>query len=293
MANLKDLRVRIGSVKSTRKITSAMKMVSAAKLRRAQLQAQNARPYAERLHAMVRNLAGGVDRSEVNLPLLNGTGKAETLLLVVISADRGLCGGFNSNVVRRTRVLVRQWQQSGKEVKILCVGKKARDQLVRDMGHLIIDTILDVAKPALSYAAASNLGDKMLALFDEGAFDQAHVLYNRFQSAMTQVVTLEQVIPLPLPANDDAPLTSDALYIYEPSEQELLETLLPKNLKVQLYKTLLESVASEHGARMTAMDNATRNAGDMIKRLTLYYNRTRQAQITKELIEIISGAEAI
>jgi F-type H+-transporting ATPase subunit gamma len=293
MANLKDLRVRIGSVKSTRKITSAMKMVSAAKLRRAQLQAQNARPYAERLHAMVRNLAGGVDRSEVNLPLLNGTGKAETLLLVVISADRGLCGGFNSNVVRRTRVLVRQWQQSGKEVKILCVGKKARDQLVRDMGHLIIDTILDVAKPALSYTAASNLGDKMLALFDEGAFDQAHVLYNRFQSAMTQVVTLEQVIPLPLPANADAPLTSDALYIYEPSEQELLETLLPKNLKVQLYKTLLESVASEHGARMTAMDNATRNAGDMIKRLTLYYNRTRQAQITKELIEIISGAEAI
>lgn len=292
MPSLKDLKVRINSVKNTQKITKAMKMVAAAKLRRAREAAENARPYAERMERMVTSLAQGV-ADPVNAPkLLVGTGEEQTYLLVVATADRGLCGAFNSSIVRSTRQVVRDLLAKGKTVKLLCVGKKSREQLKAEFGHLIIGSVEDLSKGKLSYDKAELIVNKVLELFNDGGFDVCKVVYNHFKSPILQVVTHQQLIPLPVPVETGIS-RAGGLYEYEPDEETVLADLLPRNLVVQIFKALLENAASEQGARMTAMDNATRNAGDMINRLTLQYNRSRQAAITKELIEIISGAEAL
>ncbi|HKF59962.1 MAG TPA: F0F1 ATP synthase subunit gamma [Dongiaceae bacterium] len=292
MPSLKDLKIRINSVKSTQKITSAMKMVAAAKLRRAQERAEAARPYAERMERMLGSLAGSMAGREGAPPLLAGNGRDHVHLIVVMTSDRGLCGGFNSSIVRAARRKIQDLRQQGNEVKIFAVGRKGRDQLRRDLGGLIIGHLEDVGKPRLSFAVAARLGERLATSFAAGEFDVCHIVYNKFKSAMTQIVTFQQLIPFALPASGTAP-ASDVVYDYEPDETEILEALLPRNLGVQLYRALLENGASEEGARMTAMDSATRNAGDMINKLTIFYNRSRQAYITKELIEIISGAEAL
>jgi len=294
MPSLKDLRVRIKSVKSTQKITSAMKMVAAAKLRRAQEQAESARPYADRMARMLASLAGAyAGRPDAPL-LLAGSGKNASHLVVVATSDRGLCGGFNSSVVREARRLIRELMAQGMAVKVLCIGRKGRDQLKRDFGSHIIGTIEDVAKPRLAFAAAESIKERLRTMLEAGEFDAATIVYSRFKSAISQIVTRQPLVPLPLPEEEESETKGvHSVYEYEPSEEELLDNLLTRNLAVQIFRALLESWASEQGARMTAMDNATRNAGDMIDRLTLFYNRTRQAYITKELIEIISGAEAL
>ena len=300
MPSLKDLRVRIASVKSTQKITSAMKMVAAAKLRRAQEQVEAARPYAERMERMLASLAQSAAGQQGAPKLLAGTGQDGVHLLIVGTADRGLCGGFNSNIVRDARRAIAALQGEGKTVKILCVGRKGRDQLRREYGNLIVDTIEDVARPRPSFPVAERIAQRVIDMYEAGEFDVCTMFYARFKSAISQIVTRQQLIPFATAAGDGAGLgESDtgvgvkAVYEYEPDEQEILTDLLPRNLAVQIFKALLENNASEQGARMTAMDNATRNAGDMINKLTLTYNRTRQAVITKELIEIISGAEAL
>ncbi len=295
MPSLKDLRIRINSVKSTQKITSAMKMVAAAKLRRAQEQAEAARPYAERMERMLGSLAASMAGQEGAPALLAGTGKDAVQLVVAMTSDRGLCGGFNSSIVRGARRLIRELQAGGKQVKVLCVGRKGRDQLRRDLGNLIIGTIEDVGKPRLTYGSVERVAQRISSMYAAGEFDACTIIYNRFKSAMTQIVTTQQLIPFapPLESAGAETATSGAVYEYEPDEAEILAQLLPRNLSVQLYRALLENNASEQGARMTAMDSATRNAGDMINRLTINYNRSRQAYITKELIEIISGAEAV
>jgi len=295
MPSLKDLRVRINSVKSTQKITSAMKMVAAAKLRRAQEQAEAARPYAERMERVLGSLASSFAGQDGAPGLLSGNGKDQVYLIVVMTSDRGLCGGFNSSIVRGARRLIRELQAGGKQVKILCVGRKGRDQLRRDFGNLIIGTIEDVAKPRLSFEAADRIARRITDMFEAGELDVCRIIYNRFKSAMTQIVTIQQVIPFVAAAQEAAATNSGslAIYEYEPDEAEILTALLPRNLSVQVFRALLENNASEQGARMAAMDSATRNAGDMINRLTINYNRSRQAYITKELIEIISGAEAV
>ena len=296
MPNLKDLRTRINSVKSTQKITAAMKMVAAAKLRRAQDQAVAARPYSERMDRLLASLAASLGPQSNAPALLRGKGRDQTHLLVVATSDRGLCGGFNSTIVREARLQIRTLQTAGKDIKILCVGRKARAQLVRDYGALIVDTIDDVGRPSLGYADAAAISGRLLALYDNDAFDVCTVVYNKFVSAIRQIVTVQHLIPFGLPSFDGGePETQGAKagYEFEPEENEILAELLPLNLSVQIYRALLENNASEQGARMAAMDNATRNAGDMIDRLTLNYNRTRQAAITSELIEIISGAEAV
>jgi F-type H+-transporting ATPase subunit gamma len=291
MPSLKDLKVRIASVKSTQKITSAMKMVAAAKLRRAQEQAEAARPYAERMERMLGSLAGSMAGREGAPVLLAGSGREQVHLVVVMTSDRGLCGGFNSSIVRAARRKIRELREQGKEVKIFCVGRKGREQLRRDLGPLIVGHVEDIGKPRLTFAAAAGIGERLAAMFAAGEFDVCHIVYNKFKSAMTQIVTSQQLIPFAAP--EAAAGGGDIVYEYEPDETEILEALLPRNLGVQVYRALLENKASEEGARMTAMDNATRNAGDMINRLTIFYNRSRQAYITKELIEIISGAEAV
>jgi len=305
MPNLKDLRNRINSVKSTQKITSAMKMVAAAKLRRAQEQAEAARPYSERMDRMLSSLAAGLPEGAGGPALLAGNGRDRVHMVVVETSDRGLCGGFNSTITRGARRLIKSLQADGKEVKILCVGRKGRDQLRRDLGALIVDTVEDVGRPRLGFEDARAIADRLRTMFEAGEFDVCTIIYNRFQSAMSQIVTTQQLIPFQAagadPGNDAAGAEPGAgqdaapkpVYEFEPEEQEILEDLLPRNLGVQIYRSLLENTASEHGARMTAMDSATRNAGDMIDALTLTYNRTRQAYITKELIEIVSGAEAL
>jgi F-type H+-transporting ATPase subunit gamma len=295
MPSLKDLRVRINSVKSTQKITSAMKMVAAAKLRRAQEQAEAARPYAERMERVLGSLASSFAGQDGAPGLLAGNGKDQVYLIVVMTSDRGLCGGFNSSIVRGARRLIRELQSGGKQVKILCVGRKGRDQLRRDFGNLIIGTIEDVGKPRLSFEAADRIARRITEMFEAGDFDVCRIIYNRFKSAMTQIVTIQQIIPFVSGAPEGAAVSSGSLasYEYEPDETEILTALLPRNLSVQVFRALLENNASEQGARMAAMDSATRNAGDMINRLTINYNRSRQAYITKELIEIISGAEAL
>jgi F-type H+-transporting ATPase subunit gamma len=301
MANLKDLKVRIDSVKSTRKITSAMKMVAAAKLRRAQEQAVASRPYAQRMERMLGSLAAAAAGQAGAPKLLAGSGADQTHLVVVATADRGLCGGFNSSIVREARRLIRKLTADGKTVKILCVGRKGRDQLRRDYGSLIVGTIEDVAKPALTFDKAAAIGERIVAMFQAGEFDVCTLIYAEFRSAISQIVTPQQLIPFAPPkakTKDGVEEVTDnglngAVYEYEPGEEEILTALLPTNISVQVFKALLENAASEHGARMTAMDNATRNAGDMINRLTLVYNRTRQAAITGELIEIISAKEAM
>lgn len=293
MPSLKDLRLRISSVKSTRKITSAMKMVSAAKLRRAQEAAEAARPYAERMDRMMRNLAAGLDANAEAPRLMTGTGKEKTHLVVVFTSDRGLCGAFNASVVRSVRNRVREMLATGKEVKILTVGRKGRDALRSEFGGLIVDQRSGLGRKGVSFAEADELTQTLIRMFEAGEFDVCWAVYNRFQSAMTQVVTWQQVVPFAEPEADAAEAPAGRIYEYEPSEEAILAELVPRNLSVQVFRFLLESQASEHGARMTAMDNATRNAGDMIDNLTLTYNRTRQAFITRELIEIISGAEAV
>ncbi|HEY6335163.1 MAG TPA: F0F1 ATP synthase subunit gamma [Alphaproteobacteria bacterium] len=294
MPSLKSLRQRISSVKQTRKITSAMKMVSAAKLRRAQEQAEAARPYAERMEAMLRSLAASM-RNRAGAPaMLVGTGKSEVHLVVVMTADRGLCGSFNSSIVRESRRLIRTLVGQGSAVKILCVGRKGRDQLRRDFAAMIVDTIQDASRPRVTFATADRIGQRIGAMFEAGEFDVCTIVYNKFKSAIVQIVTRQQIVPFLVPeAAAAAPAGPVAVYEYEPEEEEILVHLLPRNIAMQIYRALVENNASEQGARMSAMDNATRNAGEMINKLTLNYNRTRQAAITKELIEIISGAEAI
>lgn len=294
MPSLKDLRVRINSVKSTRKITSAMKMVAASKLRRAQTAAEAARPYAERMERILGALAGSLGSQEGAPRMLAGTGSDSVHLVIVATSDRGLCGGFNSTIVRNSRQLVNGLLAEGKTVKLMLVGRKGRDQLRRDFGKLFGETFEGLGRRGIEYADAEGIARKVTALFEAGEFDVATVIYNRFKSAITQEVTRQQLIPFPVPPKkDEVAGEMQAQYEYEPSEEGILNELLPRNLAVQMYRALLENFASEQGARMTAMDNATRNAGDMINGLTIRYNRTRQAQITKELIEIISGAEAL
>jgi F-type H+-transporting ATPase subunit gamma len=293
MASLKDLKVRINSVKSTQKITKAMKMVAAAKLRRAREAAENARPYAERMERMVASLAQGV-ADPANAPkLLVGTGKEQTHLIVVATGDRGLCGGFNSSITRSARATIRRLMAEGKTVKVLTVGKKSRELLKTEFGHLFVGKFEELSKGKLTYDKTEAIVAKILELYEAGEFDVCRVIYNHFKSPIVQVVTHQQLIPLPLPEVDAKAAAGASLYEYEPDEETILADLLPRNIGVQIFKALLENAASEQGARMTAMDNATRNAGDMIGKLTLQYNRSRQAAITKELIEIISGAEAI
>ena len=297
MPNLKDLRIRINSVKATRKITSAMKMVSSAKLRRAQEQAEAARPYAERMEAMLQRLAASVAGRAGGPPLLTGRAERKTHLIVVATADRGLCGAFNSSIVREARRRVAALRGEGQAVKILCVGRKGRDQLRRDYAPLIIGTMEDVSKPRPTFGKADEIARRVTELFTSGEVDAVTIVFARFKSAISQIVTVQPLIPFSLPQAAEgeaaAAASSGGVYDYEPSEEAILEDLLPRNIAVQVYKALLENNASEQGARMTAMDNATRNAGEMINKLTLIYNRTRQAIITKELIEIVSAKEAM
>ena len=299
MASLKDLRNRIASVKSTQKITSAMKMVAAAKLRRAQEQAEAARPYAERMDRMLGSLAASLQGRAGVSPMLAGTGDDRVHLLVAVTSDRGLCGGFNTGIVRRTRQMAAELTEAGKTVKIVCVGRKGRDLLRRDWADAIVGAYSDIGRRRLGFEDADAIAGKITEMFEAGEFDVCTMIYNRFRSVISQIVTAQQLIPFAPPESgteedsDNGAAAPAATYSYEPDEAEILADLLPRNLAVQVFRGLLESAASEHGARMTAMDNATRNAGDMIAGLTLTYNRTRQAQITKELIEIISGAEAL
>ena len=294
MATLKELRVRIRSVRSTQKITSAMKMVAASRLRRAQEQAEAARPYSSRMERMLASLAANL-KGQTNAPrLLAGTGKDTTHLIVVATSDRGLAGGFNASILRESRRLIRELQSAGKTIKILTIGRKGRDSLRRDMGRFIIESKIDVGRPKLTFESAREIADRLLTLFEAGEFDVATVIFNRFRSAITQIVTRQQLIPFAPPAGaESAGAAAGAIYEFEPEEAEILGELLPRNLSVQIFTALLENAASFSGAQMTAMDNATRNAGEMIDRLTITYNRSRQAAITKELIEIISGAEAL
>jgi F-type H+-transporting ATPase subunit gamma len=296
MPSLKDLRNRIRSVRSTQKITAAMKVVAASRLRRAQEQAEAARPYAQRMERVLGSLAARMAGLPNAPPLLVGTGQDQTHLIVVATSDRGLAGGFNATILREARRRIRELEAAGKRVIILTVGRKGRDGLRRDYGRMIHDSLIDVGRRRLSFDEARDIAERILALYQAGTFDVCTVIYNRFRSAITQVVTAQQLIPFPPPEAAEGAAESAAVrgvYEFEPSEEEILGELLPQNLAVQIFTALLENAASEQGARMTAMDNATRNAGEMIDRLTLNYNRTRQAAITKELIEIISGAEAL
>ncbi|MEQ8178472.1 MAG: F0F1 ATP synthase subunit gamma [Amphiplicatus sp.] len=293
MPSLKSLKNRIASVKSTKKITKAMQMVASAKLRRAEEAARAARPYTERMEAVMANLTASA-KDNPNAPkLLSGTGSDKTHLLIVATADKGLCGGFNSSIVRLARERIVKLQGEGKTVKIITVGRKGNDQLKRLYSHLIIgkSDFLDVKQ--IGFSNASDIAEKVLKLFEAGEFDVATLFYGQFKSVISQVPTAQQIIPAKAPEGVKPPDLKGAIYTYEPAEEEILQTLLPRFIAVQIFRALLENVASEMGAKMSAMDNATRNAGDMIDKLTLQYNRARQAQITKELIEIISGAEAL
>ncbi|MCH1515958.1 MAG: F0F1 ATP synthase subunit gamma, partial [Alphaproteobacteria bacterium] len=288
MPNLKDLKTRINSVKSTQKITSAMKMVAAAKLRRAQEVAESGRPYAARMSAVIASLATKSDRSSAS-PLLVGRADDKTHLLVIMSADKGLCGGFNGSITRAARKLIAKKQASGHKVLVYVVGRKAGDALGSEIADKIFSRIEGVQGSHLTFGTASEIGQKIIDGFEAETFDSVSLLYNRFVNAITQTVTHTSLIPAEVDATDET--VADGLtasYEYEPDEAEILSALLPRNLATQIFSALLESSAAELAARMTAMDNATRNAGDMIDRLTLVYNRTRQANITKELIEIIS-----
>lgn len=295
MASLKDLRNRIRSVRSTQKITSAMKMVAASRLRRAQEQALAARPYAERMERMLGSLAANL-RNQPNAPkLLAGTGSDQTHLLLVATSDRGLAGGFNATILREARRTLRALQRDGKTVKIFTIGRKGRDALRRDNAKLIVESLTEIGRPRLTFANAEDIAGRLVERFEAGEFDTCTVVFNRFKSAISQIVTKQQLIPFAIPEakEKDKADTKGAIYTFEPEDNEILTELLPRNLAVQIFTALLENAASEQGARMTAMDNATRNAGEMIDRLNITYNRSRQAAITKELIEIISGAEAL
>jgi F-type H+-transporting ATPase subunit gamma len=294
MASLKDLRGRINSVKSTRKITQAMKMVAAAKLRRAQAQAEAARPYAERMEAILASLGAAVAGSPTAPRMLVGNGADRVHLLVVVTADRGLAGPFNTNVGRLARNRIRTLEAEGKQVKLLTVGRKGASFLKREFASRFIGEVSFAGRKRVEFADAETVAVQVTELLEEGGFDVCSLIYNRFRNVITQIPTEQRLIPAPIPEGA-APATNGlaAQYDYEPTEEEILATLLPRNLAIQIYRAVLESAAGEQGARMTAMDNATRNAGEMINKLTLNYNRTRQANITRELIEIISGAEAV
>jgi F-type H+-transporting ATPase subunit gamma len=293
MPSLKDLRNRISSVKATRKITKAMQMVAAAKLRRAQEAAVAARPYSDRMATVLGNLSRGMEGRPDAPALLAGTGAERTHLIVVATAERGLCGSFNSSIVKLAREHADRLMAGGKTVKILCVAKKGHDQLKRLYGRLIIDAIDFRGVKQIGYAQAQAVGNRILRLFEDGQFDVCTIFFAEFKSVISQRPRPLRLIPAEVPAADKMPDLGGAIHEAEPDEGEILADLLPRNINVQIYRALLENAASEQGARMSAMDSATRNAGDMIDRLTLNYNRQRQAQITKELIEIISGAEAL
>ena len=293
MANLKDLKTRINSVKSTQKITAAMKMVAAAKLRRAQDAAESGRPYSTRMRQVISNLASKADPSSAP-QLLVGNGKDQTHLLVIMSADRGLCGGFNGSITRQTRAEVARLKAENKTVKLLMVGRKSADALRREFGDMYIDQHEGLQGTLVNYDDAASIAETICSKFETGGVDVCTLIFNKFKNAITQEITLTRLIPAEVDQSDAADNDAAAnSYEYEPEKDQLLASLLPRNLSTQIYSALLESSAAELAARMTAMDNATRNAGDLIDRLTLVYNRTRQANITNELIEIISGAEAI
>ena len=292
MPNLKDLKTRINSVTSTQKITSAMKMVAAAKLRRAQEAAESGRPYATRMQAVIASLAANADKSSAS-ELLVGRAAVKTHLLVIISADKGLCGGFNGSVARLAKHEIERLEAEGKSVQVYFVGRKAADALGSAISDRTFARVEGVQGTNLSFESASEIASKIITGFEEGQFDAVSVIFNRFVNAITQEVTHTSLIPVQIDAPEDEASEPAIFYDYEPEEAEILSALLPRNMSTQIFSALLESSAAELAARMTAMDNATRNAGDMIDRLTLVYNRTRQANITKELIEIISGAEAL
>ena len=296
MPSLKDIKTQINSVGSTKKITSAMKMVAASKLRRSQEKAEAARPYSSRLEEMLSSLASSAASGEGIIKLLTGTGNDQNYILVPVSADRGLCGGFNSSINRETFKLVKSLEGNGKKVQLMPVGKKSRDFFNRVMKDQIIESFVDLNVSSTGYESALNISNKLQELYFDGKFDKCILVFNKFKSAISQEVTQQQLIPLDVSNSEkkeEKENSSNAIYDYEPDEETILKDLLPKNVSIQIFKVLLESDAGEQGARMAAMDNATRNAGEMIDSLTLKYNRTRQAFITKELIEIISGAESI
>ena len=288
MASLKDMRVRIAATKATQKITKAMQMVAASKLRRAQAAAEAARPYAERMEKVLGNIASSVTDISSAPPLLAGTGKDQVHLMVVCTAERGLCGPFNSSIVRLAREKINQRIGEGKTIKILCVGRKGAEQLRRQFASQIID-VIELRVKTLNFEHAEKVGEKIQELYNNGDFDVATLFFSRFRSVVTQIPTALQIIPPVFEAKTEEPVA----YEYEPDEIDILTELLPRNIAVQVFRAVLENAASEQGARMSAMDNATRNAGEMIRKQTITYNRTRQAMITKELIEIISGAEAL
>jgi F-type H+-transporting ATPase subunit gamma len=296
MASLKALRARINSVKSTRKITSAMKMVAASKLTRAQTQAEAARPYAERMQRMLAALAASAAGSPTAPQMLVGTGKDQVQLLIVVTADRGLAGGFNTNVGRAARTAIQRLETEGKTVKVITIGRKGRDYLRREYASRLVGEYSFAGKTRVEFGDVAEVGERVAAMLAAGEFDVATIIYNRFVSVISQIPTEQQIIPLEVKTQDEPaekPAGPQAIYEFEPDEETILAALLPRNMSIQLFRALIESAAGEQGARMSAMDNATRNAGDMINRLTLNYNRTRQANITRELIEIISGAEAV
>ena len=297
MPSLKDIKTQINSVGSTKKITSAMKMVAASKLRRSQEKAEAARPYSSRLEEMLASLASSAASGEGIIKLLTGTGNDQNYIVVPVSADRGLCGGFNSSINRETFKLVKSLESSGKNVQLMPVGKKSRDFFNRVMKDQIAESFVDLNISNNGYESALKVSNKLQELYFDSKFDKCIIVFNKFKSAISQEVTQQQLIPLDVSDSSEEENTdttaTKAIYDYEPDEETILKDLLPKNVSIQIFKVLLESDAGEHGARMAAMDNATRNAGEMIDSLTLKYNRTRQAFITKELIEIISGAESI
>ncbi len=292
MPSLDDLKKRIKSVKSTQKITKAMKMVAAAKLKKAQENAEKGRPYSEKLKNIILNLTKSIS-NETNAPkLLIGNGKDKTHLCVVMSADRGLCGGFNSNICKLAKNYFRKIIKEGKELKIITVGSKGHDQIKTEFGDYIIERKSFKEKKQISFNEADEIGKKVIELYEQEQFDKCFIFYNNFKNVITQIPQVEQIIPSDVKKNEDESLNS-AMYEFEPDEDEILEDLLPKNVSTQIFKAFLENAASEQGSGMTAMDNATRNAGDLVEKLTINYNRSRQASITKELIEIISGAESL
>ena len=290
MASLDDLKKRIASVKSTQKITKAMKMVAAAKLRRAQESAEKGRPYSEKMNNVILNLSNGISDKENAPKLLSGTGQEKTHLCVVMTSDRGLCGGFNSNIIKKAKSYFSKISEEGKELKIITVGSKGNDQLKRVYGDKIIENISFKESKNANYFDADKVGKMVIEKFEAGEFDVCTIFYNQFKNVITQIPQAQQIVPL---NNEEDENNSDESYEFEPDEDEILSNLLPKNISTQIFKAMLENSASEQGSRMSAMDNATRNAGEMVDKLTIQYNRSRQAAITKELIEIISGAESL
>jgi F-type H+-transporting ATPase subunit gamma len=291
MASLDDLKKRIASVKSTQKITKAMKMVAAAKLRKAQESAERGRPYSEKMNNVILNLSNGISDKENAPKLLSGTGKDKVHLCVVMTSDRGLCGGFNSNIIKKAKLFFSKLAQEGKELKIITVGSKGNDQLKRIYGKQIIEKLSFKNSKNVNYADAEKVSKIIIDKFEKEEFDICTIFYNQFKNVITQIPQAQQIIPLK--TDNEAATKSDDSYEFEPDEDEILSNLLPKNISTQIFKAMLENSASEQGSRMSAMDNATRNAGEMVDKLTIEYNRSRQAAITKELIEIISGAESL